>query len=401
MRLGREQQAALPVAHALREQAAAAAATAAAQADALREQAAAAAAAAAVAAVAQAHALREQAAAAAAAAAAQADAHREQAAALRSELAAQADAFRALAARVEAAAAPAPRVAFRAVSAAMASRAAIALGIDTGGFLRADLAAYMPAAASLVAFDWGGVPSARAASEALLARLSAWAREGMAPPLANSFFDVQAFAADPIELDVDGAADFRGMVDAVVAKRRVCRMEELAPPTNSTFVNIDWTTPAAFANRAKVAAIARIQAFAFASCCPRARAQPPVIMTDLASGFRAWIVLDGLFYHLHPPERDFTLAEGVALVRLFAAQADAGRRACAVSDELAFVAGEPARGDGGGDSCDGSGGSGGSDGGSEDDSPEAVIQSIAVALSGGGGFRNPFLRGIIAETTRR
>ena len=152
---------------------------------------------------AQADALREQAAAAAAAAAAaQADAHREQAAALRSELAAQADAFRALAARVEAAAAPTPRVAFSTVSAAMASRAANALGIDNGGFLRVDFAAYLPTAASIIAFDWSGTLSERAASEALLARLSAWAREDMTPPLANSFFDVQAFVADPIELDV-------------------------------------------------------------------------------------------------------------------------------------------------------------------------------------------------------
>jgi len=164
-------------------------------------------------------------------------------------------------------------------------------------------------------------------------------------------------------------------------------------------------------------------------------------MTDMATGFRCWIVIDNVLYYLHPASRDFSLGEGVALIRHFLARLNVGDAPCAVGGALDFrgaerlVArgGSGAAGGGaagslaGGGSADGSrlsatrGASGaprgrsegecsraaerpleaastvgllspagtvGDDG--EDDSPETVIQQVAVALSGGGGFRIPF-----------
>jgi hypothetical protein len=68
-----------------------------------------------------------------------------------------------------------------------------------------------------------------------------------------------------------------------------------------------------------IIAVGRIQAIAFAE----GGSAVPVFLTDLAGGFRAWIVINSALYELHPPDRALTLAEGVALIRLFLERAHA------------------------------------------------------------------------------
>ena len=344
--------------------------------------------------------------------------------------------------RLEAAPVATPHISFSSASATFASRAAAALGIRAGGGLSVDLSSFMPTGRhAIVPFVWRAGRGEFAESAALLTLLESWVRVNAAPPIDNAFFNVQPFSSDPIILEVDGVAEFRGMVDAIIATPHMCRIEELAPITSSALVCVDWKTPAALAVKGKISAIARIQAFAFAARSS-SRTPPPIIMTDLATGFRCWIVIDDVLYYLHPASRDFLLAEGVALIRLFLAHLNAGYAPCAVDGTLGFRgaarlvaqggAGGGAAGGGvagssltGGETADGSrhsasrdasgaprgpsegecnsaaerslessyrllspAGTVGDDG--EDDSPETVIQQVAVALSGGGGFKIPF-----------
>ena len=83
-----------------------------------------------------------------------------------------------------------------------------------------------------------------------------------------------------------------------------------------------------------ITAIGRIQAMAFAA----AGRAVPVFFTDLVGGFRGWIVIGGRLFNLHPPERDLTLAEGVALIRLFLERATAEEGVLVAGGALAFGA---------------------------------------------------------------
>jgi hypothetical protein len=343
--------------------------------------------------------------------------------------------------RLEAAPVSIPHINFSKASATFASRAAAALGIRSGGGLLVDLSAFMPPTgrhAAIVPFVWRAGRGERAESAALLTCLESWVTVNAAPPIDNAFFDVQNFTTDPIIFEVEDVAEFRGMVDAIIVTPQMRRIEELAPITSSALVCVDWKTPAALAVTGKIAAIAHIQAFAFAARSG-GRAPPPIIMTDMATGFRCWVVIDSVLYYLHPASRDLSLAEGVALIRLFLARLNAGHVPCAVGDALSFrggaerwvVQGGSGSGAAGGGMAGGGGVAGSLAGGEtetaadanasstacsraaerplesvsaygllspagtvgddgEDDSPETVIQQVAVALSGGGGFKIPF-----------
>ena len=317
--------------------------------------------------------------------------------------------------------------AFSAVSASLSARATRALGYRSAGYLRADAGAFLPPEGTIVPFVWGALGEA-AASPALLALLSSNVSTGAAPAARGRFFDVRSFAsADPLVLDVelaDGtAATLAGMVDAVATGAGMVRPEELAPVASSALVCIDWKTPRALANASAIAAIAHVQALAFA-VASGGRA-PPVFMTDMVTGFRAWIIIGDGIYHLHPEGSDLSLSEGVALIRLFIARGNEGAPAASVEgaapSDVALGFGEPRRGGGARQAGSGGGDAGtarvsavagasaegpgverrgaedeattpacaaGDDG--EDDSPETLIQEIAVALSRGGGFRIPF-----------
>jgi hypothetical protein len=204
------------------------------------------------------------------------------------------------------------------------------------------------------------------------------------------------------------------MPDVVVPRAAVGIADEMQPITSSAVVSVNWKTPTAFAETGKVTAIGRIQAIAFAS----KRKAVPAFLTDMAAGFRCWIVIDGVLYYLHHDEAPLSLLEGVALIRYFLTRAEeVGGTAKVVNHALcvdsARVAPPPraqsafgGRGDGdGGNGGGGEGGAGGSennDGGKgggfrarsasgDDDSDTEIspetIRAIAAALSGGGGMR--------------
>lgn len=315
--------------------------------------------------------------------------------------------------------------AFSAVSASLSSRATSALGYRSLGYLRSDASALLPPEGPIAPFVWGTLGET-AASPALLDLLSSSVCAH--PTVRGRFHDVRSFtSADPLVLDVeltDGTtARFSGMVDAVATGAGMVRLEELAPVASSALVCIAWKTPEAFAIASSISAIARVQVLALA-VASGGRA-PPVFMTDMATGFRAWVLIGDAFYHLHPEGCNLSLAEGIALIRLFLARGEEGAPAAVIEgaspSDVALGFGEPRRGRGARQSGSGRGGGDGSptrdsaftgapctgvertgaeneaatpacaagdDG--EDDSPETLMQEIAVALSRGGGFRIPF-----------
>jgi len=268
---------------------------------------------------------------------------------------------------------------FSKVSAACVASAAEALYVEVKGRLRLpDLSPYMPAAASLSAYEWKAGDKETAVSPRLLTLLSAWVKSGAAPHIANTFFDVQPLAShSPMVLVVDDVGTFRGMPDAIAPRAAVDVAEELQPVSSSAVVSVDWKTPSAFGNVSKVAAIGHIQAMAFAS----KRKSVPVFITDMATGFRCWIVIGKGLYFLHPPGDGLSLAEGVALMRYFLVRSEVdGSTAKVVDGALCVdnspVASSPLPPDDSGSASD-------SD---AEVSPE-TIRRIAAALSEGGGMR--------------
>jgi len=189
-----------------------------------------------------------------------------------------------------------------------------ALGV--GGRLQLpDLGAFMPSAASLQAFKWG-VVGEEAASSDLRALLEGWVKSGAQPPIANLFYDARSHKRhEPIEFDVEGVGTFKGVPDLVIAHRGIGLPEAMLPLVASAAVSVDWETPQAMDKRASIAAIGEIHALAMAHAHDFVRGVP-VFVTDLATGFRCWLVAAQSIWYLHP-DRDLTLAEGVALVRCF------------------------------------------------------------------------------------
>jgi len=136
----------------------------------------------------------------------------------------------------------------------------------------------------------------------------------MDPPINNVFADVQRFT--PVDFTVEGAGRFTGLPDMMVARDGIVREDELQPLVSAAALTVDWKTSAAFTKRGRIKAIGSAQAIAYSSYSGFERGQPAFI-TDMATGFRCWIVADHKLYYMHPDDRDFTLEEGVALIRWF------------------------------------------------------------------------------------
>lgn len=279
---------------------------------------------------------------------------------------------------------------FSTVSASVASSAAEALEVSVSGLLRLpDLSPYMPAAADVVAYRWSPNEKETAASPHLLALLSTWVKVGAAPPIGSTFFDVQPFAShSPMQLVVEDVGTFRGMPDAIAPRSAVGKIEELQPVSSSAVVSVDWKTPSAFALAAKIAAMGRIQALAFAS----KRKSVPVFITDMATGFRCWIVIANRLYYLHSGD-SLSLVEGVALMRYFLARSEVDGSAPRVVDGALCVDVPPVApipppsslGSAPAGSSSGGGGGGGSGGGGSGRRGGGTVGGSAGKSLGGGG----------------
>ena len=169
----------------------------------------------------------------------------------------------------------------------------------------------------LTPFQWamasGSEKQEDASAPSLLVLLENWVRRGVEPRVKNLFVDVRAAA--PMQMEVEGVADFSGLPDAIVTRRNIESDDEARPYAAAAAFSVDWKRRSVMAEmRSQVAAIAHVQALVMASAHNYTHGQP-VFFTDLASGFRCWLVLDSTLYCLHGPDADLSLAEGVALMR--------------------------------------------------------------------------------------
>lgn len=207
--------------------------------------------------------------------------------------------------------------AFSEVNTSIVANAETALGVAAGGCLAVPpdiLLRYMPDDGGICPYDWTS-QSERQAAPCLLDILKGWVQTNANPAVVNLFLDVQGRAVhSAMQVPVEGVANFSGMPDAIVPHRRIQSPEE-AYPISAAQLALDWKRPQDFEKRAHVSAIGRIQALAFARPTSYADGKP-VFFTDMKTGFRAWIVLRGALYYLHP-DHDLTLKEGVALIRYF------------------------------------------------------------------------------------
>lgn len=189
------------------------------------------------------------------------------------------------------------------------------LNIPAGGHLAIpDLHRYAPPAGSLSPHVWRVGVTETSAAPTLLATLRSWVTSGTVPPIHNLFADVQQFTS--VDFTVEGAGHFTGLPDMMVARDGVEREDELQPLVSTAALTVDWKTSTAFAKKGIIKAIGSAQAIAYSSYGGFERGQP-AYTTDMASGFRCWMVTGHKLYYLHPNDRDFTLEEGVALIRWF------------------------------------------------------------------------------------
>ena len=231
--------------------------------------------------------------------------------------------------------ATARKIQFSKASTTLAANAIATLGLALGGRLGlpTDLAYFLPSG-ELTPFTWaagsGGEKQEDASAPLLLVLLEGWVRRGAEPPVTNLFLDVRK--GTKMLMEVEGVAEFCGLPDAIVARRYIESEEEAQPYTAAAAFSVDWKRRSVMAEkRSQVAAIAHVQALAMASAHDFTRGQP-VFFTDLASGFRCWLVLNSTLYSLHGPDADLSLAQGVALMRyLLSCSADGD--ALAVEDQ--------------------------------------------------------------------
>jgi hypothetical protein len=232
---------------------------------------------------------------------------------------------------------PVRQVPFSKASTTLAAAAMTAVGLGIGGRLAlpSDLPRYMPPG-ELAPFEWatggGGEKQEAAASPTLLGLLEGWVRHGAEPPVTNLFLDVRT--GPLMRMEVEGVADFTGLPDAIVAWHGIESPEEAQPYTAAAAFSVDWKRRSVMAGqRSQVAATARVQALAMASTRAYTRGQP-VFFTDLATGFRCWLVLDSTLYCLHGADADLSLAQGVALMRYLLARSAHGDALCVVDHAL-------------------------------------------------------------------
>ena len=210
---------------------------------------------------------------------------------------------------------------FSNVSSEHVSKAIDGLGYVLKGRLALpDLSPYMPLSTDIDPYVWALREKEVDAAPTLLCRLSSWVRLRANPPILNTFFDVQSCAAHTsMEIIVDDVGNFRGIPDVIVPHPSIGSYFELSPISKSATVSIDWKTAKYFLDVGKMTTIGHIQALAFGELSP----QPvPVFLTDMATGFRCWIVIKRALYYLHPSDALLSLAEGVALMRYFLSHSD-------------------------------------------------------------------------------
>ena len=219
-------------------------------------------------------------------------------------------------------------VEFSKASSKVASDAISTVGVGLRGRLALPdgLGRFMPLVADLAPFEWTrdrGEKRETEESATLLALLESWVKREAVPPVPNVFLDAQA--GPLIQMQVEGVANFSGVPDAIVVRRRIGSRDEAVPFLASAVLTVDWKRRSVMQQRGRVAAIGHVHALAFASARDYSSGQP-VFFTDLASGFRCWIVLGSNLYFFHDDagKVDLSLAEGVALMRYFIACAADG-----------------------------------------------------------------------------
>jgi len=154
------------------------------------------------------------------------------------------------------------------------------------------------------------------ASPTLRPRFVTWMRTGANPALDDVVFKpVERRNKVPLVAESD-TMHYTGVPDLVVLRRGLD--EDTFSIWNDTAASMDWKTEERFADRHAVAAQATMQVLGFAAQW-NANCSPPVFFSDMATGVRCWIMVDGVLYTFHRAGKDLTLEQGVRLCRYFIA----------------------------------------------------------------------------------
>ena len=244
---------------------------------------------------------------------------------------------------------------FSKASIALAGRTMRALRIREGGALA--LPASVLAEAGLLrlsSFDWGtGKYDEAAKSPLLLDKLDLDVRGGT--DITNAFVDVRSRKAMTVEFeDREGTVTLTGVPEAVFLRRGL-DSTVLAPFFN-TLASAEWKTPDTI-NKAASVVQTKLQAIALMQVL-EAASGPPAFLTDLTTGFRAFIVIDSMLYSFQESYAWLSLEVGVALIRFFLR----GGQVTVDSSPGEAGGGASSGGSGSGGSLGGGGGAGGSSG---------------------------------------
>jgi hypothetical protein len=247
-------------------------------------------------------------------------------------------------------------------------------------------------------FAWHGLTEPQA-SPFLRQLLRKWLNTGATTDVEVCFVNTEPLAKAPLVAESE-TARYTGVPDVVTLRTGLDKETQTTWPDSST--SWDWKQQTVFiGNRMKVAAQAILQVAAFARFSDDGKSSIPVFFTDMATGIRCWIMVEGVIYTFHQGGGpDLSLQDGIRLFRYFIAHN--GRLAPRDSPVRAGSGGSaagrgpftpsPDRGGGGGHGSTGAGGGGGGSkgaggggGGGKGASPYRDVLMGKGRTTGGGG----------------
>lgn len=208
-----------------------------------------------------------------------------------------------------------PEVPFSDVRSSHFARLCTQRNIRTSFAALPDLSRFIPAEPP--PFEWHSQWKENDKAGDLSLLLEDWVVQDDAVPRGKHYFhDVHSDRSQLLTIDEPGAGRFSGVPDLFILR------EGLGPdlPYLSTAaVIVDWKTKNNFTAAAKKEVASRQMAVLAIASAAEGAVGLPVFFTDLHSGMRCMLYLNGSLYQFHQRARDLTLQEGIGLIRYFLA----------------------------------------------------------------------------------